>query len=468
MSSRALIVSAAVALAVVVLGGIGALIALQPAGVSVGASGAPGSTSVAGVGAPGASAAAGGGALSSGAGSGSGAEPSGAASSAGLSASAGPSPSAEPSSSAAPAPLGSAPGASPSDAQPPAAPSGPPASPAASPSASQSASPAASLVPAPLTGVLVPPNVAARHVIAVMIDDLSPARPQSGLTAASVVWQAPAEGGIPRYMLLFQDGVPGAVGPVRSARYYFIGWAAEWRAAYAHAGGSPQALSTLRAQGRGQLVYNLDQFSYSSTYFWRIAARYAPHNLYTDGQRLRQMANGVGARSGTTPPAPAWTFGPEAAYEDRPTGGSIETWYAANHIRYTYDRATNTYPRWVSPGVKQVDASTGKRVAPKNVVIMVVRFGALNDSHPEKGRLEADFIGSGKAWVATNGRTVAARWVKTSITAPTRFVDAKGKPITLTPGQTFVQVMPTGAYIAIADGKPPAPHAPPAHVWRAQ
>src|SRR6185295_298888 len=138
------------------------------------------------------------------------------------------------------------------------------------------------------------------------------ARPQSGFSAASVVWQAPAEGGIPRYMLMFQETAPAAVGPVRSARYYFIGWAAEWRAAYAHAGGSPQSLRTLRAQGRGQLVYNVDQFRYSSFYFWRISSRFAPHNLYTNGQRLRQMANGVGATSAATPPKPAWTFAPEA------------------------------------------------------------------------------------------------------------------------------------------------------------
>jgi hypothetical protein len=291
-------------------------------------------------------------------------------------------------------------------------------------------------------------------VIAAMIDDLWPARPQSGFSAAAVVWQAPAEGGIPRYMLLFQEGVPGDVGPVRSARYYFIGWAAEWRAAYAHAGGSPQALGTLRAQGRGQLVYNLDEFAYSSTYFWRIPTRFAPHNLYTNGQRLRQMATGVGARSAATPPAPAWTFRTEAPFERRPVGGSIEVTYLANHIRYTYDRPTNTYPRWVSPGVKQVDASTGRRVAPKNVVVMFVRFGLLNDAHPEKGRLEAEFIGSGRAYVATNGRTVTARWIKTSMTAPTRFVDSRGNPIALTPGQTFIQVMPVGSPVVIADGKP--------------
>ena len=79
--------------------------------------------------------------------------------------------------------------------------------------------------PAPLTGRWSAGGRGAATSIAVMIDDLSAARPQSGLNSPRVVWQAPAEGGIPRYMALFQDGSPTAVGPVRSSRYYFIAWA---------------------------------------------------------------------------------------------------------------------------------------------------------------------------------------------------------------------------------------------------
>ena len=350
------------------------------------------------------------------------------------------------------APSSSAPAESPAT---PAQTASPEPSAATSPLPTPAASPVPTLVPAPLTGLMVTPAVAARHVIAVMIDDLSPARPQSGFSDAGVVWQAPAEGGIPRYMLLFQDGVPADVGPIRSARYYFIGWAAEWRAAYVHAGGSPQALHALRYQGRGQLVYNVEEFAWGKPFFWRITTRFAPHNLYTNGERLRQLADRVGAGPAAAPPPPAWRFRPAAALADRPTGGSIEAWYLANHIRYTYDRTTNTWPRWVSPGVAQVDASTGRRVAPTNVVIMFVQFGPLNDSHPDKGRLEAEFIGSGKAIVAINGRSVSARWTKTSLTSPTMFTDTTGRPIALTPGQTFVQVMPVGAHVVIAHGSTP-------------
>ena len=92
-----------------------------------------------------------------------------------------------------------------------------------------------------------------------MIDDQADARPQSGFTSASIVWQAPAEGRIPRYMAIYAEGTPPSVGPIRSSRYYFIAWAAEWRALYVHVGGSPQALSTLAAKGNGQYVYNADE-----------------------------------------------------------------------------------------------------------------------------------------------------------------------------------------------------------------
>ena len=316
------------------------------------------------------------------------------------------------------------------------------------------------LVPAPLTGLMVTPAAARRHPIAVMIDDLSAARPQSGFNSASIVWQAPAEGGIPRYMMVFGEKQPTAVGPVRSSRYYYIAWAAEWKAVYAHAGGSPQAMSTLRAKGNGQLVYNADEFAHAGS-FNRVSTRFPPHNLYTDGKRLDALARRLGAKPGAY--KPIWTFAPDAPLEQRPVGGRITFRYPTSAIRYNYDRATNTYLRTVTAEGKQKDAATKKRVAPKNVVIMLMRFGPLNDGHPSKHRLEAQVVGSGTAWISTNGRTIKGRWQKKSLTGPTRFYDSKGQEVTLTAGQTFINVMPSGTAVTIVRGKaPPAPTPSPA------
>ena len=314
--------------------------------------------------------------------------------------------------------------------------------------------PKPSLVPAPLTGRLVTPAAAVRHPIAIMIDDQFDARPQSGFNSASIVWQAPAEGGIPRYMMIFQENIPTDVGPVRSSRYYYVAWASELRALYAHAGGSPQALDALRALGNGQLVYNADEFRWGGS-FHRISTRFSPHNLYTSGAKLRAIAKTVGAKDG--PIKWPWTFTRDAVIGYRPIGGRIVVSYQANTIRYDYDRASNTYRRSVTGEKRQVDAATKGRVAPKNVIVMLMHFGPLNDNNPKKHRLEAQFLGSGPAWISTNGITIKGTWKKASLKSPTRFFDKTGHQVVLTIGQTFIQVMKTTDAISFVAGKPAPP-----------
>lgn len=338
-------------------------------------------------------------------------------------------------------------------------------SPAASPTASQPApEPTPILVPAPLTGVLVSPEVAAQHPIAVMVDDQFYARPQSGFNAASIVWHAPAEGGIPRYMLIFQDQIAPDIGPVRSSRLYYIQWAAEWNSLYVHAGGSPQAIRRLNKIGHGEWVWNADQFRWGtgaascagiqSCYLWRATDRFPPHDVYTDGKHLRRLAERVGAED--EPMEPAWTFGPDKATELRPDGGLIRVNFPDVTITYRYDAATNSYVRYVGGDKQpQVDPGDGQVVAPKNVVILRMAFGALRDNQ-RHGRLEAQNIGHGVAWISTGGVTVKGEWRKKSAKAPTLLFGADGEPITLTAGQTFIEVTQTSYTLKIRDGAPSA------------
>lgn len=333
-----------------------------------------------------------------------------------------------------------------------------PVSPAASPGPSTAPSapvptprPTPALVAAPLTGLLVSPEAASRHPIAVMIDDHRDARPQSGFNSASIVWQAPAEGGIPRYMLVFQDQAPGPVGPVRSSREYFIEWAAEWDAVYVHAGGSPQALATLAAHGAGGWVWNGEYFRWDGRYLWRVDFRAAPHNVYSDGSHLRALGGTIGARDETL--APAWTFGPDARPEDRRVGSTLEVAYPYESITYRYDAISNTYRRYIDGSKKpQLDAGDGRQVGPKNVVILQMAFGPLNDGHPQKHRLEAQDVGHGVAYIATNGLTIKGTWRKKSATAPTLLFGSDGRPVRLTAGQTFVEVLPPGDPITLHAG----------------
>ena len=308
-------------------------------------------------------------------------------------------------------------------------------------------------VPGPLTGLPVSPEAALQRVMAVMVDDDVHARPQSGFNAAAIVWQAPAEGGVPRYMMVFQDRIPAGVGPVRSARQYFIEWAAEWRAMYVHHGGSPQAKATLYAKGSGQWVYNADGFRWTGQYLWRTTDRSPPHNVYTDGTNLRKLASRVHAPDG--PIAPIWSFGPGRAAALRPSGATITVVYPYETITYRYDAATNRYVRYINTSTTpQVDGDDGQVVAPTNVVILRMRFGPLNDGAPSKHRLEAWDVGKGEAWISTNGVTVKGTWKKTSPTAPTLLFGPDGKPFTLTAGQTFVQVLPLYDSFSLTAGVP--------------
>jgi hypothetical protein len=346
------------------------------------------------------------------------------------------------------------PSGSPGEGSSPTATQATPGAPASAPTATPEAtpSPTLELVPAPLTGRLVSPAAAMRHPIAVMIDDHVQARPQSGFNAASIVWQAPAEGGIPRYMLVFQDQVPAQVGPVRSSREYYIEWAAEWNAMYVHAGGSPQALETLALRGTGGWVWNADAFRWEGRYLLRVhevkvlnGPTYplvAPHNLYTSGSLLEKLAASLHVTD--QPIQPVWQFAPDVAPEDRPVGTRLTVVYPYEAITYRYDSITNTYRRFISSGgpyKAQIDAADGLPVAPKNVVILKMAFGPLNDGHPDKHRLEASNVGHGTAWISTNGVTIKGTWRKASATAPTLLFGPDGKPVTLTVGQTFIEVM---------------------------
>ncbi|HSD12679.1 MAG TPA: DUF3048 domain-containing protein, partial [Patescibacteria group bacterium] len=134
-----------------------------------------------------------------------------------------------------------------------------------------------------IDGVAVPedaPDVTG--YFAATIDNLSVARPQAGLTKASLVFEAPVEGGITRFLAVFPDDVTAdRIGPVRSARPYFLDWASEFDAVYAHVGGSPEALEKIVAYD----MRDLNEF-FAGKYFWRDENRDAPHNAYTSTVRL--------------------------------------------------------------------------------------------------------------------------------------------------------------------------------------
>jgi hypothetical protein len=336
------------------------------------------------------------------------------------------------------------------------------------------AGPAATAYPAPVAattnGVLYPfydSELATRKPIAVMLDDHWAARPQAGLSQADIVYQALAEGGIPRYMAIFQTQDPPLIGPIRSARTYFVAWAEEWKAMYVHVWGSPDAMSRLATDNK-LYVWNADGLRYltNTPYMWREKFRAAPHNAYTSGAQLRALLRKLG---GTDPsPKTPWTFGDPAPQSLRPVGGSITIPYYYNKIEYQYDRATNTYPRWETTNVTkhtlapEIDPNNDRQVAPSVVVVMYMNtYLMAGHANEKKGRLELAYVGKGKALVFQNGTAISARWNKAREHSPTTLTYASGpdagKPIPFVRGQIFIQVVPPGTAITYTLGTPVEP-----------
>jgi hypothetical protein len=325
------------------------------------------------------------------------------------------------------------------------------------------------MVAATTDGVWLPASQAAlatRKPIAVMIDDHWDARPQSGLSMANIVYQGPAEGGIPRYMAIFQTQAPPAIGPIRSARLYFVAWAEEYGAGYVHMWGAPNAMNRL-ASDTGKYIFNIDGLRYGgmSGYMWRTSFRAAPHNLYTSYAKLEALTVKIG---GTAPLTTSeFTFADPLPPSSRLVGGQIIVPYSQNTIVYNYDWATNSYPRTVSKEGAQYDAATGLRIAPSNVVLLTMNVGLLAGSPAAltKHRLDVQYVGHGSAMVFNNGLAIQAIWTKKNEHSATVLTYAtgpnKGQPVPMVRGQIFVQVVPTYVAASWQTGYAPAPETAP-------
>jgi hypothetical protein len=261
-------------------------------------------------------------------------------------------------------------------------------------------------------------------------------------------------------MLVFQANDARQVGPVRSSRLYFVSWAAEWRAVYAHVGGSPNSLRTLRSIDR-KLVWNIDEYTWTN-YFWRVRSRPRPHNTYATTTRLRSLGRRLGGTA-TMPNSP-WTFVEETSRGSRPRSGRLVVPYTYNQVSYRYDRATNRYNRSVSGASPQRDLLTGRVVAPANVIVVFARASrAANrpgeSTNQQAGRIDLETVGNGRALVLRNGEVVQARWSKSSFSAPMRLTYASGcnagKRVPLVAGQIFIQVVPVGTRVT-ASGREPS------------
>ncbi len=283
-----------------------------------------------------------------------------------------------------------------------------------------------------LDGVLVSPGWEAKRPISVMIDNQLDAQPWSGVDRASLVIESPVEGGITRLMTFFDPAIPTStsIGPVRSARPYFVDWAKAWEAGYAHVGGSPEALDKIKKLGT--TFFNLDEMANGST-FVRDRAKSAPHNVYSSIDLLTQAME---RRYGTSTATFAmWRFEPLAtSTEAVVSAASIRIPYGGSYsVTWKFDPQLGQYRRFKGAAVQKT--REGQELLASNVAVIKTDAQVLDD----KGRLSIRTVGSGDAVLYRAGKRYVARWSRAQ-NESIRFEGADGTEYPMTVGPTWIEV----------------------------
>lgn len=282
-----------------------------------------------------------------------------------------------------------------------------------------------------LTGNRVDSEAATTQTVtAIMLENSTDARPQSGLKQSGVVYEAIAEGGITRFLTLHQEDKPQLIGPVRSVRMYFVDWLAAYDASVAHVGGSAAALAEIRNGN----YRDIDQFFNGGTY-WRSTDRYAPHNVYTSFEKL----DALNIKKGFT----RSTFTGFSRVDGTPSATPDASTIAINfsgplyNTTYAYDASTNTYAR-SQAGAPHLDREDGQ-ITPSVVIAMHVDMSLIMQ---DGSREDITTVGSGNATIFQNGTAKNVTWHKASRASQLSFTDETGADVPLVRGQTWIAAVP--------------------------
>lgn len=308
----------------------------------------------------------------------------------------------------------------------------------------------------------------ARRPVAVMIENSPDARPQSGLSHADIVFEAVAEGGVTRFMPIFYCGAQAQdvlLAPIRSARTYFLDWASGFnRPMYTHVGGAniPGPANALGQIGEygwqqqtdinglftvaypyfvrnenrlGKTVDTEHTVETSTEYLWEIAAKRKWTNMSPERKVGKTMVAAADWKDGYKP----WTFEDEKGKIGAVNTVSYEFWsgYDQYGVQWTYDAATDAYKRNMA-GAAHIDHNNQKQLMASTVIVLLTTEKGPID---EVKHMLYGTTGTGDALIFMHGNVVKGRWSKKDRESELRFVDAKGKDVSLARGQTWISVM---------------------------
>ena len=281
-----------------------------------------------------------------------------------------------------------------------------------------------------------------KRPIAVMIDNEKPAWVNhGGLNSAYMLYEFIIEGGETRIMAFFKNVMPEYIGPVRSARHYFLDYAMEHDAIFVHFGWSPLAESNIKTLGINNINGIFD------TFFWRVAPLSSYHNAITNMSKIAQQIANKKYRDTSDKDCIISYNQYDTDIEGGQTANTIKIKYSATqNVSYKYDAEKKVYLRSMR-GQAHKDSQTGEQYYAKNIVMIYVKDELLDDPE-DKGRRNLYNTGTGEGFYATNGSVERITWKKASRSDRTIYYNQEGKELTFNDGITWVQIVPTNGTVA--------------------
>ncbi|MGV8980698.1 DUF3048 domain-containing protein [Clostridium sp.] len=288
----------------------------------------------------------------------------------------------------------------------------------------------------PYTGEEVKKETLDNIAVLAIVENSETARPQSGLTAADIVYETMAEGGIPRFIALFQSGDSKKVGPIRSARSYFLDISKEYNLPFAHCGGSQEALDEIKNES----LMSMNEMTYASTY-WRDSYRKAPHNLYTSTDKLRGL---IKTKNFIKAPTVKLKF--DKGYWDNPDfpKASAVLLKMNKYYNTSYSYKDGFYLKSMD-GKSSTNNEDKLPLAFKNIVVQITSINTQKDGI----HLDIALVGTGDGYVISNGKFVKMHWSKKYPTSQTLLTDEKGNDLPLNPGKTWWNIVDKSTLIDI-------------------
>lgn len=282
------------------------------------------------------------------------------------------------------------------------------------------------------------------RAVAVMIDNHDNARPQASINKAYVVYEIIVEGGYTRMMPIFKGQDIEQIGPVRSARHYFLDYALENDAIYVHFGQSPQAGSDIKSLA----VDDIEGIYYSTNDFKRVSGKYAPHNVMVSTDKILRIAEEKDYRVTSDKKSVLNYKADEVELKNAESAKEVYIPFSTSqNVKFEYDKQNKVYTKYAN-SKKQVDWVTKEDVTFKNIIITYIENYTLDDTE-NKGRQGLLNIGEKNGYYITNGEAIKITCTKSTRASKTVYKDLDGNEIDVNDGNTYIGICPLNAKVLI-------------------